>query len=75
MPTFELDTEELSLLQTCVALALSGVFQNRDEAERISTLIKNETTKLEALYSKLEHPRPRLNKNGNRSKNNYKTKS
>jgi hypothetical protein len=59
MPTLKLDTEELSLLQTCVALTLSGVFQNQDEAKRISNLIKNETTKLEALYSRLEHPQPK----------------
>ena len=36
----ELGSEEASLLQTCVALALGGVFQNKMEAEKISNIFK-----------------------------------
>jgi hypothetical protein len=55
MPTLELSSEELSLLQMCVALTLGGVFQNNVEAEKISNIFKDNPA-LEALYSKLEHP-------------------
>jgi hypothetical protein len=36
---------------------LGGVFQDKVEAGKISNIFKNEPGKLEALYSKLEHPR------------------
>jgi hypothetical protein len=55
MPTLELSSEEVSLLQMCVALVLGGVFQNKVEAEKISNILKDNPGKLEALYSKLEH--------------------
>jgi hypothetical protein len=57
MPILELSSEEVSLLQMCVALALGGVFQDKVKAEKISNVFKNNPGKLEALYSKLEHPR------------------
>jgi hypothetical protein len=57
MPTLELSSEEMLLLQTCVALALGGVFQDKVEAGKISNIFKSNPRKLEALYSKLEHPR------------------
>jgi hypothetical protein len=41
----------------CVALVLGGVFQNKVEAKKISNIFKNKSAKLEALYSKLEHPK------------------
>ncbi|HEV2876154.1 MAG TPA: hypothetical protein VGW09_02645 [Nitrososphaeraceae archaeon] len=41
----------------CDALVLGGVFQDKVEAGKISNICKNEPGKLEALYSKLEHPR------------------
>jgi hypothetical protein len=53
----ELSSEEVSLLQMCVALVLGGVFQNKVEARKISNIFKNKPSKLEALYSKLEYPR------------------
>jgi hypothetical protein len=53
----ELSAEEVSLLQMCVALVLDGGFQDKVEAGKISNIFKNEPGKLEALYSKLEHPR------------------
>ena len=53
----ELSAEEVSLLQMCVALVLCGVFQDKVEAGKKSNIFKNEPGKLEALYSKLEHPR------------------
>jgi hypothetical protein len=53
----ELSAEEVSLLQMCVALVLGGVFQDIVEAGKISNIFKNKPGKLEALYSKLEHPR------------------
>jgi hypothetical protein len=53
----ELSREEVSLLQMCVALVLGGVFQNKVEAKKISNIFKNKSAKLEALYSKLEHPK------------------
>jgi hypothetical protein len=56
MPILKLSSEEVSLLQTCVALVLGGVFQDKIEAEKISNIFKNKTGKLEVLYSKLEHP-------------------
>jgi hypothetical protein len=56
MPIFKLSSEEVSLLQTCVALVLGGVFQDKVEAEKISNIFKNNPGKLEALYSKLEYP-------------------
>ena len=46
-------SEEASLLQICVALALGGVFQNKMEAEKISNIFKNNPSKLEVLYAKL----------------------
>jgi hypothetical protein len=52
----ELSSEEVSLLQMCVALVLGGVFQNKVEARKISNIFKNNPGKLEALYSKLEGP-------------------
>lgn len=57
MPTLELSSEELSLLQMSVALVLGGVFQDEVEAEKILNILKNKPSKLEALYSKLECPR------------------
>ena len=57
MPILKLSSEEVSLLQTCVALVLGGVFQDKIEAEKISKIFKSKPGKLEALYSKLEHPR------------------
>lgn len=57
MQILELSTEEVSLLQMCVALVLGRVFQDRAEGERISNIFKKNPGKLEALYSKLEHPR------------------
>ena len=36
MPTLELSSEELSLLQMCVALVLGGVFQDKIDVEKIS---------------------------------------
>ena len=56
MRVLELSSEEVSLLQMCVALVLGGVFQNKVEAEKISNIIKNKTGKLEVLYSKIEYP-------------------
>jgi hypothetical protein len=53
----ELSSEEISLLQMCVALVLGGVFQDKVEAGKISKIFKTKPGKLEALYSKLEHPR------------------
>ena len=52
----ELSSEEASLLQMCVALVLGGVFQGKVEAKTISKIFKDNPGKLEALYSKLEHP-------------------
>ena len=57
MPTLELSSAEVSLLQGCVALVLGGVFQDKIKAEKISKVFKNNPRKLEVLYSKLEHPR------------------
>lgn len=57
MPILKLSSEEVSLLQTCVALVLGGVFQYKIEVEKISNIFINKTGKLEVLYSKLEHPR------------------
>jgi hypothetical protein len=59
MPTLELSSEELSLLRECIALVLGGVFQDEAAAPRISNILRNKTEDLEALYSKLEHPRPK----------------
>ena len=56
MPILKLSSEEVSLLQTCVALVLGGVFQDKIEAEKISNIFKNKS-ELEVLYSKLEYPR------------------
>jgi hypothetical protein len=56
MPTLELSSEEVSLLQMCVALLLGGVFQNKVEVDKLSNVFKDNPGKLEALYSKLEHP-------------------
>ena len=56
MPILKLSSEEVSLLQTCVALVLGGVFQDKIEAEKISKIFKNRPGKLKVLYSKLEHP-------------------
>jgi hypothetical protein len=53
----ELSSEEITLLQMCVALVLGGVFQDKVEAGKISKIFKTKPRKLEALYSKLEHPR------------------
>jgi hypothetical protein len=55
MRVLKLSSEEVSLLEMCVALVLGGVLQNKVEAEKISNLIKNKTGKLEVLYSKLEY--------------------
>jgi hypothetical protein len=42
----------------CVLLLCwGGVFQNKVEAKKISNIFKNKSAKLEALYSKLEHPK------------------
>lgn len=68
MPTLELDSEELSLLRTCVALALGGVFQDELAAGKISKIIKENFIKLEELHSKLEYPR--LTKESNKIKRN-----
>ena len=57
MQVLELSSEEVSLLQMCVALVLGGVFQNKVEARKISNIFKNNPGKLEALYSKLEYLR------------------
>jgi hypothetical protein len=57
MPILELSSEEVSLLQMCLALVLGGVFQDKVQGERVSNIFKNNSGKLEALYSKLEHPR------------------
>jgi hypothetical protein len=57
MPTLVLDSEELSLLRTCVALVLGGVFQNEVVATSVSNIIKKKNRKLEELYSKLEFPK------------------
>jgi hypothetical protein len=57
MPILKLSSEEVSLLQTCVALVLGGVFLDKIEAEKISNIFKNKPEKLEVLYSELEHPR------------------
>ena len=57
MPTLDLDSEELSLLRTCVALVLGGVFQDEVTAGKISEIIKKNFTQLEELHSKLENPR------------------
>jgi hypothetical protein len=54
MRVLELSSEEVSLLQMCVALVLGGVFQNKVEARKISNIFKNYPGKLEALCSKLE---------------------
>jgi hypothetical protein len=56
MPILELSSEEVSLLQMCVALVLGRVFQDKFEAGKISDLFKNKP-ELEVLYSKLEYPR------------------
>jgi hypothetical protein len=56
MSTLELSSEEVALLQMCVALVLGGVFQNKVEAEKISNIFKYNPGKLEALYSKLDYP-------------------
>jgi hypothetical protein len=52
----ELSSEEISLLKMCVALVLGGVFQDKVRSEKISNIFKNDPGRLEALYSKLEHP-------------------
>jgi hypothetical protein len=57
MPIFELSSEEVLLLQTCVALVLGGVFQDNVKARKISDLLQNKSRELEAVYSKLENPR------------------
>jgi ABC-type tungstate transport system substrate-binding protein len=54
MRTIVLDSEELSLLRTCVALVLGGVFQNEVVATSVSNIIKKKNRKLQELYSKLE---------------------
>jgi hypothetical protein len=59
MRVLELSSEEISLLQMCVALVLGGVFQDKVKARKISNIFKNNPRKLEVLYSKLEHPRRR----------------
>jgi hypothetical protein len=55
MRVLELSSEEVSLLQMCVALVLGGVFQSKVEARTISNIFKNNPGKLKALYSKLEY--------------------
>jgi hypothetical protein len=37
----ELSSEEVSLLQMCIALVLGGVFQDKVEAGKISNIFKN----------------------------------
>jgi hypothetical protein len=56
MPILELSSEEVSLLQMCVALVLGRVFQDKVKARKISNIFKNKS-ELEVLYSKLEYPR------------------
>ena len=56
-PTLKLSSEEISLLQMCIALVLGGVFRDKVEAEKILTIFKNKPGKLERLYSKLEYAR------------------
>jgi hypothetical protein len=64
MPILKLSSEEVSLLKAFVALALGGSFQDKVEAEKISNIFKNKPGKLEALYSKLEHPRQMKKRSG-----------
>jgi hypothetical protein len=54
MRVLELSSEEVSLLQMCIALVLGGVFQDKVEAKKISNIFKNHPGKLKALYSKLD---------------------
>jgi hypothetical protein len=56
MPILELSSEEVSLLQMCVALVLGGIYQDKVKAGKISNIFKNKS-ELEVLYSKLEYPR------------------
>jgi hypothetical protein len=49
VPTLVLDSEDLSLLRTCVALVLGEIVE-RD----VSNIIKRKSGKLEELYSKLD---------------------